>query len=284
MNHWPYQPWHGGAPASSVSAKAAKSRHLLAPAPPAMLRNRQFRLRGARTDDPLLSVLQDPLCRAGQRDRADRAQGALRRLPPQLVPGSGRRSTSAAARRPSPRLRRADRAGTRRHRRRWSGAPTAQALRRAWDRGRRATGGAAFRPRRNPARLLDDRSRSSPPAADAFRAVVAHPDLRPARHSASGSASRCRPASALASSSGSAEPTAAGERQRGARRVAARSSTRPTRSSACPQIRAELQGRAGPGRLQLVDRAAGAASCSRAAGVRSTAPRSACRAAAATSA
>ncbi len=50
-------------------------------------------------DDPVLPVLQDTLCRAGQRDRADRPQGALR--PIAASPGSRirRRSTSRPPRR-----------------------------------------------------------------------------------------------------------------------------------------------------------------------------------------
>ena len=54
-------------------------------------------------DDPVLPVLQDPLCRAGQRDRADRPQGALRQLPVQLGAGSGAaRSEDGGSARPLP--------------------------------------------------------------------------------------------------------------------------------------------------------------------------------------
>ena len=114
---------------------------------------------GARvSDDPHLSVLPDPLRRAGQRDRGRRTQGALRRLPAQLVPGAAQQRVrrAAPANVPAPPAFGAD--GARSPGDGAVGAavdsrPPAQAPAPSWDRSAPALEEPPFRARRNPARL-----------------------------------------------------------------------------------------------------------------------------------
>ena len=215
-----------------------------------MLRFVEHQLGGAPADDPLLPVLQDPLCRAGQRDRADRAQGALRQLPAQLVPGPAaarpqdRRAGRAAAAPP----RRSPRDEPRRRRR-----PAQPTPRRA--RAGRCSAAKPLPAAPQPGQAVDDRRDRRRRADDRRRAsrvqVFGLPD------SASGSASRCR----RRARSTIERQARAGSGWRAATScstVRGEITNQTDRSSACPQIRAELKDAQGRVRLQLVDRAAGA--------------------------